>query len=116
LSRMEKLTEKSTSSIAAAPALPPVKKPHLLPSYPNEDDLWVTPPPHTSSSRKSSKVEQEATISKKEAGGNVRRGRKMMQERCQHERTTAAQAKAIYKVYSPIDKGTVPESPLETVM
>ena len=67
-------------------------------------------------SRKQAKLEQEVCVVKKDIGGGTRRGRKMMQERCQHERTTAAQAKDIYRVYISIDKGTLPEPKLEPIL
>ena len=49
-------------------------------------------------------------------GGCGRRGRRTVKERSQHEGTTAAQAKAIYEVYTPIDNGTVKEVPVGTVV
>ncbi len=49
-------------------------------------------------------------------GGGGSRKRKTVKERSQHEGTTAAQAKAIYDVYTPVDNGTVKEMPIGTVV
>lgn len=53
-------------------------------------------------------------MARKEASGG-RRGRRTIRERSQHEGTTAAQAKAIYEVYTPIDNGVVKDLPITPI-
>ena len=66
-------------------------------------------------SRKSNKPEKEVGVAKREAGGAKGR-RKTVKEKVQHEVATAAQTKAIFEVYRPIDEGTVKDSPLQPVV
>ena len=66
-------------------------------------------------SRRHPKTEQEVGGARKDVSSG-RRMRKVIKERSQHEGTTAAQAKAIYKVYTPIDNGSVKDTPYEPLM
>ena len=61
------------------------------------------------------RVEQEVCVPKKEPSSG-RRVRKTIKERSQHEGTTAAQAKAIFEVYTPIDNGTVKDILFEPIV
>lgn len=70
----------------------------------------LPPPP-----RKLPRVEQEVGVARKEASGG-RRGRRTVKERSQHEGTTETQAKAIYKVYTPIDNGVVKDQPVVPIV
>ena len=80
-------TRRSRHLLDTEGPLPPSSAPNL-------------PPP-----RKLPRTEQDVGVAKKEASGG-RRVRRTVRERSQHEGTTAAQAKAIYEVYTPIDMWT----------
>ena len=66
--------------------------------------------------RRHPKAEQEVSRKEVSSGGTGRRGRRTVKERSQHEGTTVAQARAIYKVYTPIDNGAVKDTPIVPVM
>lgn len=60
-------------------------------------------------------AEQEVGVVKREVSSGSKR-RRAIKERSQHEGTTAAQAKAIYEVYTPIDNGTVKDTPVVPIV
>lgn len=66
--------------------------------------------------RRHPRAEQEVSRKEGPSGGTGRRGRRTVKERSQHEGTTVAQARVIYKVYTPIDNGAVKDAPIVPIM
>ena len=105
--RLAVMTEEGGSSVAPPPPPPPPSSTSLPPrKYPRtEPDVGGARRDIVSSSGGGGG-----------SGGGARRGRRTVKERSQHEGTTEAQAKAIYKVYTPLDNGIVKEAPVTPIM
>ncbi len=83
--------------------------------YRGRDDDISPPSSSLSVPRRHPRSEPDMGVAKKDVSSG-RRGRKTVKARSQHEGTTAAQAQAIYRVYTPIDNGVVKDAPIEPIV